>query len=96
MVSVLYSQFSFSSSFFSPSAIFVHCTVPPNLSCPLLEARSMCSATAVYSGIFNRTSIHRQIHILEKTNPKPFIASSSGADDGDVCDDCHDSLKSGL
>lgn len=56
----------------------------------------MCSATAVFSGIFNRTSIHRQIHILEKTNPKPFIASSSGADDDDVCDDCHDSLQSGL
>lgn len=56
----------------------------------------MCSATAVFSGIFSHTGIHRQTHILEKTNTKLFIASSSGADDGDVCDDCHDSLKSGL
>lgn len=81
---------------FFPSAIFVHCTIPPNPFLSLLQAGSTCSATVVFSG-FSTIQVYtdRQIHILEKTNTKHFVASSLGADDGEICGDCHDSLKSG-
>lgn len=56
----------------------------------------MCSATVFFSG-FSIIQVYtdRQIHVFEKTDIKHFVASSLGADDDEICGDCHDSLKSG-